>query len=124
MQHRLATDCFVSLNQGRQNIHSVLYNRWDFKAIPEQPAGKGSKRSRIYTRLNERFTSSKMHYRETHDTLIDQTIMLGPKMAHDDVIESLDLACLRSYPPDKVNYNEYGRHGVEPKKRKKSWVTM
>ena len=115
---------FQDLAKGRSNPSSILYNRWgDFRVLPEEPAGKGSKRSRIYSSMNERFTSQKVHVRKTHDELIDEIIMLGPRMARDNIIEALHLACLRAYPPKPVDYAEYDRD--RPKqKRKKSWVAM
>ena len=116
--------CFVLLNQGRSNRNSILYDRWDFKAIPEAPAGKGSKRSRIYSSMHERFTSQKVHVRKTHDDLIDEIIMLGPRMKRDNIVEALHLACLRSYPPDPVKYSEYDNHGKQPIRKKKSWIVM
>jgi len=90
---------FQTFNSERGRRGSFLYNRWDMTVRSEKPAGKGSKLSRIYGRLNERFTAGKVHYRENMHELIYQTINLGPRLAHDDVIETFDLSCIGVYPP-------------------------
>ena len=90
---------FQTFNSERGRRGSFLYDRWDMTVRSEKPAGKGSKLSRIYARLNERFTAGKMHYRENMHELIYQTINLGPKLAHDDIIETADIACIGIYPP-------------------------
>lgn len=90
---------FQSFNAERSRVGSFLYDRWDMRVGSEKPAGKGAKLSRIYARLNDRFTSGKIHFRENMHELIFQTVNIGPRLAHDDVLETLDLACLRIYPP-------------------------
>ncbi len=108
---------FQSFNAERSRVGSFLYDRWDMKAGSEKPAGKGAKLSRIYARLNDRFTSGKIHFRENMQELIFQTTNIGPRLAHDDCIETLDLACLRIYPPANKKLVEK----VEPDRYTGQW---
>lgn len=115
---------FQAIRSGKANPESIWYNRWDVRHIDEKPAGKGSKRSRIYSRLSGRFADGRIHVRENHDELVDQILMFGPRMAHDDILESLDLACLRARPPREIEPSQYG---LTPKretlqKKAKSWI--
>jgi hypothetical protein len=97
---------FQSFNAERSREGSFLFNRWDMKARSEKPAGKGSKLSRIYARLNDRFSAGKIYLRENMHDLIHQITNMGPRLAHDDIVETLDIACLGTYPPTEKQTTE------------------
>jgi hypothetical protein len=53
--------------------------------------------------------------------LTNEIITFGPKMAHDDTIETLYYAQLHAFPPN-MKPNESKKGWFKPKKRAKSWV--
>lgn len=68
--------------------------------IPEKPGGL-NKINRIYTGLSSRFSNGRVYVRESQFDLVNEIIKFGPKMAHDDTIETLYYATLRSFPVSK-----------------------
>lgn len=68
--------------------------------IPEKPGGL-NKINRIYTGLSSRFSNGRVYVRESQFDLINEIIKFGPKMAHDDTIETLYYAALRAFPISK-----------------------
>ena len=66
--------------------------------IPEKPGGR-DKINRIYTGLSSYFSGRKIFVRETHHDLVNEIIKFGPKMAHDDTIETLYYATRKIFPP-------------------------
>ena len=53
--------------------------------------------------------------------LTNEIITFGPKMSHDDTIETLYYAQLHAFPPN-MKPNESKRGWYKPKKKAKSWV--
>ena len=96
---------FQSLNERRR-----ITNKFHISVIPEKPGGR-EKRNRILSGLAGRFSAGTMHYRENMFDLINETVTFGPRMAHDDTIESLYYACRYAYPPDFIK-KEVGDDGA------------
>ena len=62
-----------------------------------------------------------VHIRDNHYELLDEIVTFGPRMGHDDTIESLAYATMNAYPPQYKyddNSNTYSKH----KPSVKSWV--
>ncbi len=98
--------------------------RKDIITRGEPPGNTTSKRSRIYSTLNRYFAAGQMYYRENSFDLIHQTLQMGPRMAHDDIIDSLHLACKAIYPPKfEFESGEWKKPSSKPR-RKRSWITM
>lgn len=94
-------------------------HRYDLIANPTEPGGQ-QKINKVKTGLNTMFSYRLVHYRDNHYTLREQTENFGPKMKHDDVIETLLFATLNMYPP------EYGKKKINvwnrlPKIKPKDW---
>ena len=53
--------------------------------------------------------------------LINEIITFGPKMAHDDTIETLYYAQLHAFPPN-MRQNDNKKGWYKPKRKAKSWV--
>ena len=53
--------------------------------------------------------------------LTNEIITFGPKMAHDDTIETLYYAQLHAFPPN-MKKNEKQKDWYKPKRKAKSWV--
>ena len=108
---------FQSLNEERR-----IKNRFDVAVIPEKPGGT-NKRNRIYSGLAARFSMKTVYLRENMFDLINEILTFGPRMAHDDTIESLYYALLHAFPP---NYNKDEKDNyIRPMRRKKrSWITL
>ena len=56
--------------------------------------------------------------------LIHEIVTFGPKMAHDDTIETLFYALLHAFPPGmKSKKSDNGtREWYKPKRKAKSWL--
>ena len=106
---------FQSLNERRR-----LENKYNIGVIPEKPGGT-NKRNRIYSGLSGRFSTGNVYLKENMFDLINEIITFGPKMAHDDTIETLYYAQLHAFPPN-MRQNESKKDWYKPKKRAKSWV--
>ena len=106
---------FQALNSERRRL-----NKFNVAVIPEKPGGR-QKINRIYSGLSGRFSTGTVHLRENMFDLINEIVTFGPRMAHDDTIETLYYAQIHAFPPNfKKNKNEKGWY--KPKKRAKSWV--
>ena len=106
---------FQSLNAERRRL-----NRYDVYVIPESPGGQ-NKRNKINSSLAGRFASSSIFIRENHYELENEIVKFGPKMQHDDTIESLYFACLRSYPCN-IKKSANGSWNKGKRKKAKSWI--
>ena len=105
---------FQALNDERRRI-----NRFDISVIPQKPGGT-QKRNRIYSGLSGRFSMGTVHLRENMFDLINETVTFGPRMAHDDTIESLYYANLHAFPP---NYSQNKqKEWYKPKRKAKAWI--
>jgi len=107
-----------SLNAERKRL-----NRWDLAISPASPGGR-EKINRIYTGLNNRFASASIFVRENQFDLINEIIKFGPKLAHDDTIESLYYAALYAYPPKFGSGMDMdtGRRNKTEKRKAKPWL--
>jgi len=107
---------FQALNQYRKDN-----NRFDLAIIPEKPGGR-DKINRIYSGLSGRFSAGSIYVREGHYDLIDEILKFGPKMAHDDTVETLYYACRYAYPYNgnikSDEDSQYGKH----KREARSWI--
>ena len=106
---------FQALNDERRRI-----NRFDIAVIPEKPGGT-NKRNRIYSGLSARFSTGTVHLRKNMFDLINEIVTFGPKMSHDDTIESLYYAQVHSFPPNMKRDKEKKRW-FKPKRKAKSWI--
>tara|TARA_R110002167_G_scaffold226319_2_gene431481 strand:+ start:458 stop:2023 length:1566 start_codon:yes stop_codon:yes gene_type:complete len=106
---------FQALNDERRRL-----NRYDIAVIPEKPGGT-NKRNRIYSGLSARFSTGTLHLRKNMFDLINEIVTFGPKMAHDDTIESLYYSQVHSFPPN-MKRNKEKKGWFKPKKKVKSWV--
>ena len=106
---------FQALNDERRRI-----NRFDIAVIPEKPGGT-NKRNRIYSGLSARFSTGTVHLRKNMFDLINEIITFGPKMSHDDTIESLYYSQVHSFPPNMKKDKEK-KIWFKPKKKAKSWI--
>ena len=106
---------FQALNDERRRI-----NRFDIAVIPEKPGGT-NKRNRIYSGLSARFSTGTIHLRKNMFDLINEIVTFGPKMSHDDTIESLYYAQVHSFPPSMKRDKEKKRW-FKPKRKAKSWI--
>jgi len=93
------TRSIMTAIRGRQ----LIKNRFDIVIKPISPAGK-NKHNKIYSYLDPLFAQGALFYRETHEDLIDETLRFGPKMSHDDTIESLYFSNVNAYPPNSTQY--------------------
>jgi len=105
---------FQSLNDERRRI-----NRFDIAVIPEKPGGT-NKRNRIYSGLSGRFSMGTVHLRENMFDLINEILTFGPRMAHDDTIESLYYANVHCFPPNYAQNRD--KKWFKPKRKAKSWL--
>ena len=106
---------FQALNDERRRL-----NRFDIAVIPEKPGGT-NKRNRIYSGLSARFSTGTVHIRKNMFDLINEILTFGPRMAHDDTIETLYYASLHSFPP-KYAKNKDENYWYKPKRKAKHWI--
>ena len=106
---------FQALNDERRRL-----NRFDIAVIPEKPGGT-NKRNRIYSGLSARFSTGTVHLRKNMFDLINEIVTFGPKMSHDDTIESLYYAQVHSFPPNMKRDKEKKRW-FKPKRKAKNWL--
>jgi len=106
---------FQALNSERRRI-----NKFDIAVIPEKPGGR-QKINRIYSGLSGRFSTGTVHLRENMFDLINEIVTFGPRMAHDDTIETLYYAQTHAFPPD-LRKNEKDLTWYKPKKKAKNWI--
>jgi len=106
---------FQSLNDERRRL-----NKFDIAVIPEKPGGT-QKRNRIYSGLSGRFSTGTVHLRKNMFDLINEILTFGPKMAHDDTIESLYYAQVHGFPPS-MKKNKEKKSWYKPIKKAKNWL--
>jgi hypothetical protein len=106
---------FQALNDERRRL-----NRYDIAVIPEKPGGT-QKRNRIYSGLSARFSTGTVRLRKNMFDLINEIVTFGPKMSHDDTIESLYYSQVHSFPPNMKRDKEKKRW-FTPRKQAKSWI--
>ena len=105
---------FQALNEERR-----LKNKYHISVIPEKPGGQ-QKRNRIYSGLSARFSMGTVFIRKNMFDLINEIVTFGPKMAHDDTIESLFYALIHAFPPNFSKNKE--KKWFKKIKKAKSWV--
>jgi len=110
---------FQSLNDVRRREN--LYDKVRVRPVP--PGGQ-NKHTRIHSLLESRFAMGLIHIRNDMFDLENEIKRFGPRMAHDDTIETLYYALVDARPPKK----DTDRHIVEPflrqKRKKKSWLLL
>ena len=106
---------FQALNEERR-----VRNRFDVSVIPQKPGGT-NKRNRIYSGLSARFSMKTIHLKENMFDLVTEILTFGPRMAHDDTIETLYYALLHAFPPG-MKKDDKGKYVMKNKKQAKSWV--
>ena len=105
---------FQALNDERRRL-----NKFSIAVIPEKPGGS-SNLNRIYSGLSGRFSMGLVHIRESHFDLSHEIVTFGPKMSHDDTIESLYYACVHSFPPNM--HKDKRNNWMKKIKKAKSWI--
>ena len=106
---------FQALNEERRRL-----NKFDVAVIPEKPGGR-NKINRVYSGLSGRFSTGTVYLKENMFDLTNEIVTFGPRMAHDDTIETLYYANLHSFPPH-MKMNEKDGEWYKPKKRAKNWI--
>ena len=106
---------FQALNDERRRL-----NRYDIAVIPEKPGGT-NKRNRIYSGLSASFSTGTVHLRKNMFYLINEIVTFGPKMSHDDTIESLYYSQVHSFPPN-MKRNKEKKKWFKPKRKAKHWL--
>tara|TARA_R110001592_G_scaffold286851_1_gene555476 strand:- start:487 stop:2052 length:1566 start_codon:yes stop_codon:yes gene_type:complete len=106
---------FQAMNDERRRL-----NKYDISVIPEKPGGT-QKRNRIYSGLSGRFSTGTVHLRKNMFDLINEILTFGPKMAHDDTIESLYYAQIHAFPPS-MKKSKDKKSWFKPKRKVKSWL--
>ena len=106
---------FQALNEERRRL-----NKFGISVIPQKPGGQ-QKRNRVYSGLTGRFSMGLVHLKENMFDLINEILTFGPRMAHDDTIETLYYATLHSFPP-KYARDKDKKRWFKPKRKVKSWV--
>ena len=105
---------FQALNDERRRL-----NKFSIAVIPEKPGGS-NKLNRIYSGLSGRFSMGLVHIRDSHFHLSHEIVTFGPKMSHDDTIESLYYACVHSFPPSM--HKDKRNNWMKKIKKAKSWI--
>ena len=106
---------FQALNEERR-----LRNKFNVSVIPQKPGGT-NKRNRIYSGLSARFSMKTIHLNENMFDLVTEVLTFGPRMAHDDTIETLYYALLHAFPPG-MHKDDKGKFVVRNRKQAISWV--
>ena len=106
---------FQAMNDERRRL-----NKYDISVIPQKPGGT-QKRNRIYSGLSARFSTGTVYLRKNMFDLINEILTFGPKMAHDDTIESLYYAQIHAFPPS-MKKNKDKKSWFKPKRKAKSWL--
>jgi len=93
------------------------------RVIPVQPGGQ-NKHTRIRTLLESRFAMGLLHIKRDMFDLINEIKRFGPRMAHDDTIETLYYALLDTQPPKTKSKTLVVEPFLVQKKQKKSWLLL
>ena len=107
-----------------QSINAEMRRLNDFtvKYTAEKPGTRMAKRDRIQGILAQRFAVGSIHIKKSQYDLQHEIFTFGPRMGHDDTIDSLAYACKYAHPPNSMTKSDEGvwsRHRPKPK----SWVT-
>ena len=105
---------FQALNEERRRL-----NKFDVAVVPEKPGGR-QKINRVYSGLSGRFSTGTVYVRENMFDLINEIVTFGPRMAHDDTIETLFYANIHAFPPSLVQKKD--KTWFKPKKKAKHWI--
>jgi len=113
---------FQALDNERRRL-----NKFDVAVIPEKPGGQ-NKINRIYSGLSGRFSTGSIFIRSNMFDLMSEILTFGPRMAHDDTIETLYYALTHAYPVDSGSesvkeldpYRNWGEEAVP----EKNWKTL
>ena len=62
-----------------------------------------------------------VYVRDNMFDLINEIITFGPRMAHDDTVETLYYAQLHAFPPN-VKKDKDNKSWYVPRKKAKSWI--
>jgi len=109
---------FQSLNERRR-----IENKFEIAVVPEKPPGRMDKRNKIYSGLSGRFSTGTVYLRDKMFDLEHEIVTFGPKMAHDDTIETLFYALIHAFPPNmKKSERKNERKWFKPKRNAKSWI--
>ncbi len=108
---------FQALNDRRR-----ILNKYDIAVIPEKPGGR-EKRNKIYSGLSGRFSAGSILLRENMFDLTHEIVTFGPRMAHDDTIETLFYALLHAFPCGLKREKKGERRWYKPKPKAKNWIT-
>ena len=106
---------FQALNSERRRL-----NKFEVAVIPEKPGGR-QKINRIYSGLSGRFSTGTVHLRENMFDLINEIVTFGPRMAHDDTIETLYYAQMHAFPPN-MRKDGKDRSWYKPKRKAKPGI--
>jgi hypothetical protein len=108
---------FQAMNEERRRL-----NKFEVAVIPEKPGGR-QKINRVYSGLSGRFSTGTVYVRENMFDLINEIVTFGPRMAHDDTIETLYYAQLHAFPPNFKKKGE-GSEGkwYKPLRKAKHWL--
>jgi hypothetical protein len=107
---------FQALNTERQRL-----NKFSISVIPEKPGGR-EKRNKIYSGLSGRFSTGTVHLRENMFDLVNEILTFGPRMAHDDTIETLFYAQLHAFPPNMKRKDDRSNEWYKPKRKARNWI--
>ena len=77
--------------------------------------------NRVYSGLSGRFSMGTIHVRDNMFDLINEIITFGPRMAHDDTIETLYYAQLHAFPPN-IERDKHSKSWYVPKRKPKSCI--
>ena len=106
---------FQALNDERRRL-----NKFSISVIPEKPGGT-NKLNRIYSGLSGRFSTGSVFLKDSHFDLIHEIVTFGPKMSHDDTVESLYYACVHAFPPN-MKQNKKTSDWYKPLRKAKRWI--
>ena len=106
---------FQALNDERRRL-----NKFSIAVIPGKPGGS-NKRNRIYSGLSARFSTGTVHLRKNMFDLINEILTFGPKMSHDDTIETLYYAQVHAFPPN-MKQDKEKKIWKAPVKKAKHWL--
>jgi len=105
---------FQALNEERRRL-----NKFDVAVVPEKPGGR-NKINRVYSGLSGRFSAGTVFVRQNMFDLINEIVTFGPRMAHDDTIETLFYANIHAFPPSFVQNED--KTWFKPRKKAKNWI--
>ena len=106
---------FQALNEERRRL-----NKFDVSVISEKPGGT-NKINRVYSGLSGRFSMGTVYLKENMFDLVNEITTFGPRMAHDDTIETLYYAQIHAFPPNMRKDKDKNKW-FTPKKVPRKWI--